>query len=363
MRFHSLSVASILAAAMLATTPAAFAHENHDHSAAMGTSAGAVTAKVSTPKDAKPGTPVEVKLTLKNAEGHPITESDLKAPHGEKVHVLIIDPSLTDYQHVHPKESATPGEYTFTITPTKAGEYRLFADVTPQSDGKELYVPARFNIEGTAGAVARTTATEATADGYKFVLKTGEGVLSSGREQTVTLSVADAKGAPVKTLEPIMMAFAHVVAFNESATEVAHLHPEGAEAKSDADRGGPDLKFHASFPTGGFKKIFAQVKIAGKVITVPFGVDVKGDEPNAKSEVTMGAAGDGKAVEMVNNKFCPVSKDENGDMGDVLYVDYAGKRVTLCCSGCVKKFKSDPEGFLKKAEEGEKAALSKDSPK
>lgn len=353
MRFRSLSIGSFIAAALCLAVPTVYAHEGHDHADEAKTTEG-VTASVLTPKGAVPGKPVEVKMTLKNAKGGPLTEADLEAPHGEKVHVLIVDPSLTDYIHTHAKESQTPGEYTFTITPTKAGEYRMFADVVPIANGKELYVPGRISIDGPPGVATKATMMETTVNGYKFALKTGEGPISAGQDRTVTLSVADAKGAPVKTLEPIMQSFAHVVAFNDSATEVVHLHPEGAEITNAEERGGPDLKFHASFPTAGYKRIFAQVKIGGKEIVAPFGFYVKADDGQAKKEVTMGKQGDGKKVEMVNNKICPVSNETNGEMGDVLYVDYAGKRVSLCCGGCVKKFKSDPEGFLKKAEASEK---------
>jgi len=33
-----------------------------------------------------------------------------------------------------------------------------------------------------------------------------------------------------------------------------------------------------------------------------------------------------------------------------VYVDFEGKRVYLCCSNCVEKFKADPAGYVNKLE-------------
>lgn len=40
---------------------------------------------------------------------------------------------------------------------------------------------------------------------------------------------------------------------------------------------------------------------------------------------------------------CPVM---GGRVDKTLYVDYEGKRVYLCCQGCVAAFKANPEKYL-----------------
>ena len=44
---------------------------------------------------------------------------------------------------------------------------------------------------------------------------------------------------------------------------------------------------------------------------------------------------------------CPVM---NGKIDEKIFVDYQGKRIYFCCTGCVEEFKKDPEKYLKKME-------------
>jgi len=56
----------------------------------------------------------------------------------------------------------------------------------------------------------------------------------------------------------------------------------------------------------------------------------------------------------VGNKHCPVSGEETGKMGPAIKITYNGKVYNLCCSGCIAKFKSDPEKYSKIAESDSK---------
>jgi len=56
------------------------------------------------------------------------------------------------------------------------------------------------------------------------------------------------------------------------------------------------------------------------------------------------------AVE-VGNKFCPVSGEEVGKMGDVVKKEYNGKIYNMCCKMCLKDFDKDPEKYSKIAED------------
>ncbi len=54
----------------------------------------------------------------------------------------------------------------------------------------------------------------------------------------------------------------------------------------------------------------------------------------------------------VNNKFCPVSKEEVGAGGMIPHkVSYNGKSYNLCCAMCQGEFDKDPAAFAKAAEE------------
>ncbi len=46
-------------------------------------------------------------------------------------------------------------------------------------------------------------------------------------------------------------------------------------------------------------------------------------------------------------KTCIVSDEELGSMGDPITVIYKEQEFKLCCKPCIKKFKKDPEKYLK----------------
>lgn len=45
---------------------------------------------------------------------------------------------------------------------------------------------------------------------------------------------------------------------------------------------------------------------------------------------------------------CPVLA---GNIDKKVYVDYQGKRIYFCCTGCDAEFKKDPEKYMKKIQE------------
>lgn len=62
-------------------------------------------------------------------------------------------------------------------------------------------------------------------------------------------------------------------------------------------------------------------------------------------------------IELVTQKTCPVM---GAPVDSSLYVDYKGKRIYVCCGGCIAQVKADPEKYLKKlAALGEKPGVAK----
>ncbi len=60
--------------------------------------------------------------------------------------------------------------------------------------------------------------------------------------------------------------------------------------------------------------------------------------------LTFGWNGIVQAAPQIN---CPVL---SGKINEKIFVDYQGKRIYFCCSGCIDEFKKDPEKYLKKME-------------
>ena len=47
-------------------------------------------------------------------------------------------------------------------------------------------------------------------------------------------------------------------------------------------------------------------------------------------------------------KICPVTEADLDSMGGPIPVEVAGQRVFICCKGCEKALKADPEKYLAK---------------
>jgi hypothetical protein len=220
-------------------------------------------------------------LTLRTATGKPIAPEDLLVAHTRKLHLLIVDPTLADYQHVHP-EPRGKGEWSFAFTPRLPGEYRVFADFTPTATGRGLYASSDIsvgpgNIRDNASA-ARPTAdlanTVVQRDGYRFSLVPGNAALRVGQPIDLALRIERSDGGPV-TLEPVMGAFAHLVAFDATRSGFAHLHPMETDLTRQPDAIRPTLNFKVTIPRPGRYVIWAQVNLVGRETFVPFWFEVR----------------------------------------------------------------------------------------
>jgi YHS domain-containing protein len=76
----------------------------------------------------------------------------------------------------------------------------------------------------------------------------------------------------------------------------------------------------------------------------------------ADTNVTAKAEKDKKPYPLTT---CVVSGDKLGEMGDAYIYKYKGREIHFCCKGCVKDFNKDPQKYLKKLDEAEKAAKEK----
>lgn len=217
------------------------------------------------------GRRIEARVSLRTASGKPIGTQDLRETHTRRLHLLIVNPDLTDYQHVHPEPSPRPGEWVFAFAPRGAGTYRVFADFTPEATGRGLYASADVEV-GAAGGVGPAVAAARPA-GLDFELGTEPRPALAGRPIDLRFSVKARDGAPV-VLEPVMGAYAHLVAFDVDRSGFAHLHPVEPEGWRPADPARPELNFKLTIPKPGRYVVWAQVRWAGADAFVPFEVRV-----------------------------------------------------------------------------------------
>ena len=238
-------------------------------------------------------------------DGSPVLPEELAVVHTQKIHLLIIDETLTDFQHVHPDlapvtvrdcpkwHSCRPGEYPFIWTPVKEGHYRAWADMTPLATRRQEYAMAEVPspAPGHKQALSVHEMVQNTG-GYRFTLSFDTS-LTAGTAALGHLHVTGADGGPLcpdsaahprcLVLEPVLGAFAHAAGFNEDFRTVLHAHPMGEEPKDDSARGEPDLYFHLAPPKPGFYNLFIQVKIRGKTLFVPFSLRADAAKMNKKT--------------------------------------------------------------------------------
>jgi hypothetical protein len=233
-----------------------------------------VKASIHTDAPLTPGTKVTARLHLNNRTGEPIVPTDLREVHTQKIHLLIVDGSLTDYHHEHPQPTGLPGEYAFSFTPQRPGPYRAWADVQPYMTGIQEYARADISAPSKSEPVTDTTQRlTAKADGLRYELHFASAP-KVNQPVTGELRVTGADGKPCTQLEPTMAAFAHLVAFHSDGVTVLHIHPQGTRVLTSTDRGGPVLTFQFYAPKPGFYRLFSQVQLGGAQKFAPFGIQV-----------------------------------------------------------------------------------------
>lgn len=217
---------------------------------------------------------IDFTLTLRTASGKPIGPADLQVAHTRKLHLLVADPTLSDYQHVHPEPGRRDGEWKFQLTPERAGVYRVFADFTPAATQRGLYASADFAVPGAVPTVIQQVNTTWQQAGYTFTLDLPT-ALHAGQTADLRFRI-ESQGAnkqPVP-LEPVMGAFAHLVAFDQERSGFAHLHPQEIDLAKPPDSLRPQLNFKVTIPRSGSYVVWAQVNLAGKEVFVPFWIEV-----------------------------------------------------------------------------------------
>ena len=228
-------------------------------------------------------------LTLATSAGKAIAPVDLLTVHTRKLHLLVIDPTLRDYQHLHPEPGERPGEWVFTHAPRRAGAYRVFADFTPAATGRGLYSYADYTVAGEGSDMATTADSsaqpemtrlgdEAAVGAWRFRLATQDGAsVRAGVATTLVFSGREVAGGAVP-LTLVMDAYAHLVAFDPERSGFAHLHPRG-EKPGDYEVKAPDARaprlfFDLTIPAPGRYVGWAQVNLQGGERFLPFELEV-----------------------------------------------------------------------------------------
>jgi hypothetical protein len=211
------------------------------------------------PRHPVAGQPVEMELRVRHASSLDLREvTDFDVQHERLMHLFIVSSDRSRFAHEHPQPSG-PGLFRLRYVFPAPGRYRVFADVAPKGAGSQvLSAVAEVGGEAPPPAVRRAPALRAT------LALPGAGV-PIGKTVTIDAWVTDAKGRPVRDLQPWLGAMGHLLLLHEDAETFAHAHPD------DRERGvgeGGRVPFLVRLPRPGSYKGWLQVQRKEKVETV-----------------------------------------------------------------------------------------------
>jgi hypothetical protein len=212
-------------------------------------------------------------VTMRTASGKPIGPADLLVTHTRLLHFLVVDPSLRDYQHVHPVPGGVPGEWAFDLAPQRAGRYLVFADFTPAATGRGLYASAEFLVPGNPELPPTADNWVCESDGLRFTL-TPDAPLRARAVVSLALSLESVGDHNPVRLEPVMGAYAHLVAIDAARSGFAHLHPKQVDLGWRPDPLHLRLTFQVQIPKAGRYVIWCEVKTLGTERFAPFWIEV-----------------------------------------------------------------------------------------
>lgn len=277
------------------------------------------------------GTPTMLSFTVKDRQG--ATVKDLQIVHEKPMHLLVVSKDLAEFYHVHPEQSAD-GSYRVAHNFPNGGEYRLYADFTPK-DAVQVVEQIDIKVAGTDRAkvaLAADSKFEKTVDGLKVAMKPSVDI-KAGQELTLDFQAFDAvSGKPATDLQNYLGELAHFVIISEDLKDFVHAHPTAKgekmgdmkmdETKADEHSAGghehstmegtttkasaSEVSAHTAFPRAGLYKLWAQFQRGGRVISVPFIVNVPAagsSEPTKAANVPA----DATKITVSANGYTPAS--------------------------------------------------------
>ncbi len=245
------------------------------------------------------GTPASLIFTVKDKQGSVV--KDLQIVHEKPLHLLIVSKDLAEFYHVHPEPSAD-GSYRVEHKFPNGGDYKLYADFTPPN-AKQVVERIDVKVSGAERpkvALVADTRLEKSVDGLKVTM-TPSVEIKAGQELTLDFAAFDAAtGKPATDLQNYLGELAHFVIISEDMVDFVHAHPmakgekkegmkmdagkaedhnaDGHSHAGDSKTPGTPSAFevsaHTTFPRAGLYKLWAQFQRGGKVISVPFIVNV-----------------------------------------------------------------------------------------
>lgn len=213
----------------------------------------------------KKGEPYQILLRIRNKDGKAITDSELADTYGKKIHLLVVDKSLTDYHHIHPKYDSEKAAFVISFIPNTNNEYNIWSNFQLQENSQNIVTKNAIKSASNYDIYPAIQHTNIIENGEITVTIEAKPPLAAGIDSHMSCKIISKSGKPIK-LEEIMGASAHLVGFSKDGSDMIHCHPTEKNITSDGT-----LNFHIAPEKEGFTKFFLQTKMDGKETIIPFG--------------------------------------------------------------------------------------------
>jgi hypothetical protein len=211
--------------------------------------------------------------------GEAVTDFDVS--HEQRLHLIVVRADGSEFRHVHP-QLAADGTWSLDWAWTTAGSHRVIADVVPSATGRKVTLARTVEVGGDVvpGSVAALTTTDAV-DGFDVTVS---GELRPGSPSELTVTVRR-DGAPVRTIEPYLGSYGHLVVLREGDLAYLHVHPD-QDTTADSGPAGPTVGFTAEAPGPGRYLLYFDFQVDGVVRTAQFVLDAPAAAPSVPPQTS-----------------------------------------------------------------------------
>jgi len=225
-----------------------------------------------TPSLIKPGQPFRLVFNIHHPKSG-ATVKDFHIVHEMPFHLFIVSQDLNYFAHLHPRQQGD-GSFVIETTLPKPGAYLVYSDVFPVGGvpqvafGNLITAGYHDDLFSARATIKPDEVLTRELESTRFALTLEPRTPVAGKKLTLKYQITDLKtGESVRDLEPYLGAWGHTLILSEDARDYVHSHPTQSIAN--------EVSFEAFLPRSGRYRIWSQFQRHGKVITVPFTIEVK----------------------------------------------------------------------------------------
>jgi DMSO/TMAO reductase YedYZ heme-binding membrane subunit len=202
----------------------------------------------------------------------------------KKMHMLIVDESLTYFNHIHPQQLQDKFEIKTTFP--QDGIYHIYTNYQPIGNPEQVShhtfiigtnPPPNPSLQTPDAHASKTVGT------YEVTLLTTPAppnapFINLGK-QTLTFKITDKDTKKeIATLEPYLGAFGHLTMINQKTYDYIHAHPTTTHTPTPQERSGPTIDFRPmpleKNVTPGIYRLFLEFKHNKQIHMIDFTIQV-----------------------------------------------------------------------------------------